>query len=147
MQDSITTLPSSPEEILFQVIIPGRARILKNSKQLFKNPRNGKLFPSKSERYKRWAIFAGMFVFRARPAKPITVPVNVKMLFYFKDHQHEADLSNLYQGIEDILQTEGVLQNDRLIYSHDGSRKVFDSGPERVEVFITRASTFPLQKV
>lgn len=135
MQDSIS-LPE--EEILFRCIIPGRVRILKNSKQLFKNRLTGKLFPAKSDRYKKWAVFAGLFVYRSRPAKPIDFPVNVKMIFYFKDHQHEADLSNCYQGVEDILQNEGVLTNDRLIYSHDGSRKVFGSGPERVEIIVTR---------
>ena len=96
------------------------------------------MFPIASEVYKRWEIFAAMFIRRAKTSATIDFPISVSMIFYFKDHAHEADLSNLYQGVEDILQKEDVISNDKLIYSHDGSRKVFGDKNERVEIKITR---------
>jgi Holliday junction resolvase RusA-like endonuclease len=126
------------EEILFQVVIPGRARILKNSKKLVRPRGSRRMIPVSSDRYKRWELFAQMFIARAFRGKSIDFPVNVEMKFFFKDHQHEPDLSNLYQGVEDILQKCGVLVNDKFIYSHDGSAKVFGDGAERVEVTVKK---------
>ena len=56
---------------------------------------------------------------------PIKEPINLCVRFYFKDRQAEPDLSNLYHGVEDMLQSCGVIENDKLIVSHDGSRKIF----------------------
>lgn len=69
---------------------------------------------------------------------PIKEPINLCARFYFENHQHEADLSNLYGGIEDMLQECGVIEDDRLIVSHDGSRKIFGEEP-RCEIEITKA--------
>lgn len=125
-------------EVLFQCVIPGRARILKNNKKLIRLKSTGRMIPVSSDRYKKWEIFASLFISRARKLKTIDYPVNVQMVFYFKDHQHESDLSNCYQGIEDTLQKCDVIKDDKLIYSHDGSRKVFDEANERVEIIITK---------
>ena len=127
-----------PEAVLFSCTIPGRSRILKNSKRLVRNRKTGRMFPIASDIYKRWEIYAAMFIRRAKTDPTIDYPVTVSMRFYFKDHAHEPDLSNLYQGVEDLLQKEGVITNDKLIYSHDGSRKVFGDKNERVEVVVTR---------
>jgi hypothetical protein len=35
-----------------------------------------------------------------------------------------ADLSNLYQSVEDALQQAKIIENDRLIIGHDGSRRI-----------------------
>jgi Holliday junction resolvase RusA-like endonuclease len=126
-------------EILFQCVIPGRVRILKNSKKIIKLRGSNRRIPVPSLRYKRWEIYASLFIVRAKKGKPIDFPVNVSMRFYFKDHQHEADLSNLIQGPEDALQKYDVLKNDKFIYSLDGSRKIFGSDKECVEIIITRA--------
>jgi Holliday junction resolvase RusA-like endonuclease len=123
-------------EPLFKCVIPGRARILKNGKSIKKNFVTGKRFIGKSDRYARWEVFAKIFIYRSKPpAKPINFPVILKLTLYLKNHQHEPDLSNAYQGVEDILQKCGVIVNDRLIGGHDGSRKIIDPNePERVVV-------------
>lgn len=123
--------------ILFECTLKGRTRILKNSKKIIKVGK--RRIPVHSDQYKRWAIFAAIFITKAKTNKtPIDKPVNLKCLFYLKNHQHEADLSNMYQGIEDILEECGVLENDKLIHSHDGSRKIFDPNEEeRVEITLS----------
>lgn len=47
-----------------------------------------------------------------------------------EDSGNLPDLSNLYQMPEDLLQYAGVIEDDRLIAGHDGSRRVcLCSGP------------------
>ena len=50
-------------------------------------------------------------------------PVEVSFVFHLKD-KAKYDLSNLYQGPEDALVKAGILADDSLIESHDGSRKI-----------------------
>lgn len=123
-------------EILFRVTIPGRAGILKNGKKLCRNRATGKMFMRSSDRYEAWSKMAYLHIKQARIPSTINFPVNMAAKFYFKDKQSEADLSNLYQGVEDLLEDAGVLANDRLIVSHDGSGKFFGEEP-RVEVELT----------
>jgi len=44
------------------------------------------------------------------------------------------DLSNLYQLGEDALEKSGILENDRLISGHDGSRRFHDKENPRTEI-------------
>lgn len=121
--------------VLFSCRIPGRPRIQKNGARIARNALTGRRFITKSERFDRWALYAWSFLVRAKTHSTITVPVNMTMRIYLKNHQHEMDLSNAYQGVEDLLQKTEVLKNDKLIYSHDGSRKIFaPDEPERVEI-------------
>ena len=126
------------EDILFECVIPGRPGILKNSKKIIVV--RGRRIPVPSDRYNLWEKVASLYVYRLRPVTVIDFPVNLQAVFYFKNHAHEPDLSNSYQGIEDILAKQGVLKNDKLIYSHDGSRKVFGEPVERIEIKVTRAT-------
>jgi Holliday junction resolvase RusA-like endonuclease len=82
-----------------------------------------------------WERVARLYVREARLLNHVLIkePVNMRALFYFKNHQSEPDLSALYEGIADVLEKEGVIENDRLIYGHDGSRKIFGEEP-RIEV-------------
>ncbi len=118
---------------LYQCTIPGRAGIKKNSKRIVRNGR--RTFAVPSDTYKAWESKACTYVKRAMIGMqlPITVPVNMRAIFYFENHAHEPDLSNLYQGIEDVLEKCGVILNDKLIYGHDGSRKMFGE-ESRVEI-------------
>ncbi len=66
---------------------------------------------------------------------PITYPVHLKVLA-FRHTRRKIDLSNIYAAVEDMLQKYGVLKDDELVQSHDGSRK-FLGVPEdeaRVEI-------------
>jgi Holliday junction resolvase RusA-like endonuclease len=131
-------------EILFKCTIPGRVAIKKNSLQRRYSFAKQRTVTMASDRYLDWAEMASLHIRQAmRGARTIVVPVNIKMLFYFLNHSSEADLSNLYQGPEDILQEMGVIKNDKLIYGHDGSRKIFGSNP-RVEIEITRFTELDL---
>lgn len=66
----------------------------------------------------------------------IAIPVQITFLFYRKTHRR-CDLSNLYELPQDALVKSGVLQDDALIESHDGSRKLYDRENPRTEIIIT----------
>ena len=57
---------------------------------------------------------------------PIDSMVKATFLIFgtWSTNEVMPDLSNLYQAPEDALQAAGVLADDRLIDSHDGSRRV-----------------------
>lgn len=68
---------------------------------------------------------------------PLTYPLHIKFLFYRENRRH-ADLSNLYEFPQDVLQQAGIIANDCLIESHDGSRKLYDKEKPRTEIYISR---------
>lgn len=65
---------------------------------------------------------------------PIKDYINCKLTFIFPHkvfytqkgdvNKKLPDLSNLYQIVEDELQKVGIIENDHLIASHDGSRRL-----------------------
>jgi Holliday junction resolvase RusA-like endonuclease len=68
----------------------------------------------------------------------ITYPVEVKALF-FMDTKRKVDLINLEESIADILERAGIIENDNLILSWDGSRIAgVDKNNPRVEIEIKR---------
>lgn len=83
-----------------------------------------------SAKYSAWGRIAqlkiGQQLAKDRHFKTITTPINAKLTFYFKNRASEADLSNLYEGIQDELKKMKVIEDDKLINGHDGSRRVFD---------------------
>lgn len=114
---------------MFKCEFPGNPRVLKNSKQIMVNRRTGCRFVTKSdlamkamERATSWFRVSAI---RQKLDKAIAVPVHMKATFYWAGPPNLVpDLSNLYQLPEDALQRAGVLVDDRLIESHDGSRRV-----------------------
>ncbi len=65
------------------------------------------------------------------------VPVNVQALFY-RD-KLTGDAVGYYQALADALEEGGIVENDRLIVSWDGSRLMKDAKNPRVEIEITEA--------
>lgn len=125
-------------EVLFFCRLPGRARVLKNGKKIIYSRKHRRRIPVPSDIYARWATVAKLFLARAISRPCIETRVNMCAKFYFKNKAHWPDLSNAYQGIEDLLQECGAIKNDRQIGGHDGSRLIFDpEGPERVEITLT----------
>jgi Holliday junction resolvase RusA-like endonuclease len=59
-----------------------------------------------------------------------------KAIFYCKD-KRRRDLVNLMQALADILEDSGIIENDALIISWDGTRMVCDKENPRVEVELT----------
>lgn len=68
---------------------------------------------------------------------PISYRMHVKFLFYRGDRR-VVDLSNLYEHPQDSLQRAGIIANDSLIESHDGSRKLYDKKNPRTEIYIEK---------
>jgi Holliday junction resolvase RusA-like endonuclease len=126
--------------ILFKARLEGRIGIKKNGKQI--SVRGGRVFVRTSENYKNWHSYASVIMLQQKNFSqfpmPIKEPINLSCKFHFPNHQGEPDLSNLYQGIEDILQEIGVIENDKLIYSHDGSRKIFGAPAFLTEIEIIK---------
>jgi len=82
---------------------------------------------------------------------PLAQPLHAKFLFYYPDilvrrrktlpdltkkPGNLIDLSNLIQGVEDSLQSEGVIKDDKLIESYDGTRRIYHADELKIEVFI-----------
>lgn len=129
---------SEAKNILFRVIIPGRPYVKKNNQRAVGNGKFKRIIYS--PQYKKWEGIAHAKIleslYNAGSFRAIIAPVNMCALFYFANRQAEPDLSALYEGIQDVLQKAGVIENDKLIYAHDGSRKIFGQEP-RVEIELT----------
>ena len=68
--------------------------------------------------------------------EPMRNRVNIKALYY-RDTRRDADLSNLHEGIQDLLTLTGFWKDDQQVESHDGSRKLYDPFNPRIELTIT----------
>lgn len=142
--------PGPDKELLFFASIDVDSHaIKKNSRQIFLNRKTHRPFLGKSRdleqaeqtmtlQLKSCRVSQGLF-------NPITVPVWVCFMFhveqYFTKKGHVSknlpDLSNLYQLPEDCLVKAGILEDDRLIESHDGSRR-FPASKNRLDVLVFR---------
>ena len=116
--------------------ISGPPVIKKNSRQIQKNFRTGKPFIGKNDRLKNAEKHAVMELIsqrNARGASSISSFVNAKFSFYLPT-KRLPDLSNLYQLGEDAMQKAGILEDDKLIAGHDGSRRYYDKENPRTEI-------------
>jgi len=118
--------------------IPGTPAIKKNSRTIRRSFATGKPFIGKSGKLVAAENLAAYELLdqknKLRIVK-IDFPVTVKFSFYLPTRT-TPDLSNLYQLPEDALEKAGILENDRLISSHDGSRRYFDAANPRTEIEI-----------
>jgi Holliday junction resolvase RusA-like endonuclease len=126
------------QELLFKAKFPVPIHaIKKNNKQIAFNKAAGRRFimsNNKARFYEEWLNQKLITEKLKQRLDTITHKVHVCMKFYFpktkfytkKGEQNKklADLSNLYQAVEDALQSSGVIENDNLIESHDGSRRL-----------------------
>lgn len=121
---------SMPDFKPLSYFIPLHPRVLKNSRMLVTRPTaNGghraMSLPSKAAR--EFMAAAGKCI-RAIgvPSAPISAPVSLRLVFYgpWGPDDRIPDLSNLYQAVEDLLEEQGVLENDTQVSSHAGSCRV-----------------------
>lgn len=72
-----------------------------------------------------------------RPAKPIEGPVWLVYRLYTATWHRKDDL-NLYEALDDILVSNGILKDDdrKIIRSRDGSRVLYDKERPRSEIYI-----------
>ncbi len=95
-----------------------------------------------SAAYSAWDRMAQLQLakWRAHPIRQhwlVTTPCNITAIFYRETLV--GDAVGFYQALADTLEKAGILENDRLIVSWDGSRLLKDAKNPRVEVEITEA--------
>jgi Holliday junction resolvase RusA-like endonuclease len=116
-----------------KLIIFGAPRTKKNHSRVVRAGRRLRLLPSAA--HERWARSAIPQLRSQWHAPPLVTPVAVKATFYRE--RNVGDLVNYLQALADALEAAGVVANDRLIASWDGSRLLKDAASPRIEVEIT----------
>jgi len=114
-------------------VIAGRPATKKNSGRIVKFGKRMALLPSKAfETYQEVALWQ-----LKKHKERFEVNVHVQCKYYLPNKAHWPDLVGLLQATSDILEKSGILENDRLIVSYDGSRIMeIDKDNPRVEIFI-----------
>lgn len=120
------------------ITIPGTPITKKNSQRIVKL-KNGRPCIKPSERfeiYQREAVWA----IPPKVRFGIDRPVTVKCVYYMPTHRR-VDLVNLLEATCDILVHYGVIADDnsKIVFSHDGSRVLYDKERPRVEIEIVEA--------
>lgn len=123
-------------EVIYQAMIPLNPKTKKNSQQI-RYKKGGTPYISQSEAYKQYEKDAGWFL--KKPVRPISIPVNVRCIFY-RENEMRCDLTNLLEAIDDILIKYHVIADDnfKILVGHDGSRVYVDREHPRTEIYIER---------
>lgn len=130
-------------ELLAQYVIPLDPRTKKNSHRISgcgkRCPVCGKYerqFIRNATKTTDYAFKAVKFL-RPKPARPIEGPVWLVYKLYTQTWHRKDDL-NLYEALDDILVTNGILKDDdrKTIRSRDGSRVLYDKENPRAEIYI-----------
>ena len=119
----------------------------KNRKKIFKNSK-GQSFIGNEEKTTADLEFMKMGILSAKNKQLIVEPIHYYLRAVFKFHypltqkgklpKKVMDLSNLIQGPEDCLTKTGVIINDRLIESYDGSCRVYGAPHHYLEIALYR---------
>ena len=108
--------------------IIGTPRILKNSKQISRNWKTGRSFIRKSDNAEKAQKGAIQQLCPQRRGTTWDCPIHVKFTYYgawsSTNPGNIPDLSNLAELPADSLTKAGVISDDRIIESLDGSRRV-----------------------
>jgi Holliday junction resolvase RusA-like endonuclease len=124
---------------LFECVIPGQPVVKKNNQRVVF--RHGKSIKTDTEAYRAWhTIAVKELTLWSRPSVPIEAPVILKLEFYMQTRRR-VDISNLYEGIQDVLVEMRVLADDDCtkVIGHDGSRVYYDKENPRIKVTILKA--------
>ena len=134
--------------------ISGNPVSSKNSRPIYINKSTGSRFIGKSQalrdytdlglyeldRQKKWDV--RNLCFRKSDPNwegardyPITIPIEIKFTFYCRDNR-KRDLVNLCQAPLDLLQKAGIISDDSIVKSLDGSRIYIDKSRPRTEIEI-----------
>ena len=115
-------------------------RTKKNSQSIVMVRGRPIIIPSKY--YKQYEKECNLLI-PAKYRQKIDVPVNIKAIFYV-DNRRKIDLTNLLEGLDDVLVTCGVIKDDNrdIIGGHDGSRVYYDKERPRVEIEITKLEDY-----
>jgi Holliday junction resolvase RusA-like endonuclease len=120
------------------IVVVGAPRTKKNSGSMWR-PKGGGTRYVASEAYRRWEAIALPQLRLAWAGRAtITQPVNVRATFYRE--ANVGDAVGFYQALADALEKAGVLENDRLIVSWDGTRMAKDARRPRIEFELEEGS-------
>ena len=132
-------VPVEDTKMFWRFTVIGTPRTKKNSSVLVR-PGGGKLRPIPSKAWREWCrtCIITYYKYTAPVNFVIDFPVNCKAVFY-RD-ANRGDAVGFYQGLADLLEKRGIIANDRLLVSWDGSRLDKDAKNPRVEVELTEVS-------
>lgn len=144
------------QEILFRAtLLLDAHRTKKNGREIMFNRASKRPFLGKSSKLKdaenKMQFELRKAVMYSEYKLPITDYFNLKMIFYYPRgdyftakgniNKKIADLSNLYQLPEDMLETCRIIENDHLVWSHNGScRLPHDSKDYILQIELTKVS-------
>lgn len=116
---------------VFECEIPGRVVPKKNSRRLAQVQGRLRSFPSKQ--FLAWERSAQFHVKQTLIGRHsiLTGELMAEYVFHFKNRQNESDVSNCIEGPQDVLQSVGVIKNDKQIVELT-ARKVFDGTEKTV---------------
>jgi len=120
-------------------VIPGRPITKKNSSRIIINARTKRPMVIPSPQYKEYEQ-AALWHLKQYVGPTFGGPVRVRALYWLPDRRSRPDLLGLEEATADILEAAGIVANDRMIVSWDGSRIAgYDKERPRVEIEITEA--------
>jgi len=119
--------------------IYGQTPSKKSSQQIIKVKDSLRIIPNK--KYNEWIHSTVKQLKDQKEEKQfetINEPVAVKCLVY-RLTKRKIDLTNMLQSVHDALEAAGIVKDDFLIESIDGSRRILgvEKGEERAEIFIS----------
>lgn len=116
-------------------VIPLKPCIKKNSQRIIYNKKLKRYMIIQGQAYLEYEKNCAEYV----PPLHIDYPINLKTVFYMPSRRR-VDLSNLLEGIHDVLVKYDCLEDDNcnIIYSIDGSCVKYDKNYPRTEIEITK---------
>ena len=122
-----------------RLTIPGDPIIKKNRRPIYRDEKTGKPFTGKTDQLIAWESDA--IIMLEEQARVLPSPLHEPLVATFLIYRQQkpgapGDLSNYYEGPQDALERAGVIENDRLIRSHDGSRIFQDTENPRVDILL-----------
>ena len=121
------------------IALDGRPASKKNSKQMFRNSRTGKMFTSPSKAFKRFhnSALEQIVSGNQKPADWDKVGTFDICYTFYRKGRLSQDVDNAMASVNDILQDAGIIDDDKNILS--GSFCVLRGCPDwKTEVTITR---------
>lgn len=126
-----------PPLTTLKLTIKGNPVVKKNTGKVVNA--NGRYIKIDSPAYTKWRNSAYFQIAQqlGRP-DPITEPINLSVHFYMETRR-ATDLSNLLEGIQDVLVTSRIIMDDdyKIVAGLDGCRAFYDKNDPRMEVVIT----------
>jgi Holliday junction resolvase RusA-like endonuclease len=119
--------------MIHTLVILGAPRTKKNSSRIVVAGQRHRVLPSIAhERWYQTALPQLRAQWCGRPV--LQTPVSVRAYFYRE--RRVGDLLNYEQALADALERSGIVENDKLIVSWDGSRLRSDRSRPRIELLI-----------